>query len=193
MPPIVLTPGSVPEGIYNVSLTLKDNLNESLQKVSKLVNADDKIALALQYLDELSNTIATRRSITMAHTSAGWMTAAGTTGQFSKVGDVMILVFVREHPVDTTRNIYNEFIICGPIAGTYEVSEDGARPAPDLEADMDTGSPTTEQKLGALINWLENALTVKVGQMTYAGGWEYSAARSVLGSLPKRYDGQPIS
>lgn len=191
--PVAFTPAAVDEALYNVSLQLKDTVNETIQKVTKLFNAGNSIVQALQYYDDLTGPAVSKASISASHVVAGWKASATGTGQFPKVGDVMILVFSRTHPTDATRTIFNEFLLAGPIPATYEISAAGARPIPDQEADFSTATPTAVQKLGALVNWLETALTVKVGQTTYAGDWEYVPTRSVCGSLPKRYDGIPLT
>lgn len=177
------------DGIYNVRILHRDGLNEEVKKSFRINNGDQNLSDALEYYDAISQAGIVDLGASLDAEPAGASATSTSLGQFSKVGDMLVLAFYRGHPLDATKIITNEFVIVAPDPDIY--SSVSKKPTPDLVATFATATPTDVQKLGALINWLEdNLITENFGTIT-VGGWTYDPEASRLIGTPRVYDGNP--
>lgn len=177
------------DGLYKVRINHRDSLKEEVAKNFRVSNVDAQLNLALTYYDDISQAGIIDLGVTLDAEPAGASTASTQLGQFSKVGDMLVLAFYRNHPLDATKLVTNEFVIIAPVTAIY--SEVTYKPVADLEADMTTATPTAIQKMGALINWLQDSLVMESFGTVYVGGWTYDETNSRLIGIPKTYDGNP--
>lgn len=161
------------------------NNGEAKNKGSLLYNAGGNFQLAMRAYDALTQAKLVNPSVTQSFTVTGQKTTTTATGAYPKVGDFIMLRFRREHPVASMAGTFieNEFTILAPVAAVIDEATNDV--IFDEEAILSTAA-TPQEYLGALISWLEDALTVTVLKVRYEGGWEYIGY--VLGSLDTQYD-----
>lgn len=186
---------AVPLNAY-VETTLRQvDLNgEPATKGFLLYNDGSLYQDAMRAYESLSQPGIAGASVSSKHVLSAQNTTAGSSGAFPKSGDVLLLVFTRPHPVASMNGkiITNEFAIIGPHPDIIDYPGGaGTTPVPLVTGGETFATAATRpEALGALIDWLEGALTVTVLNVRYPGGWTYNPAASRFLSLPKQYDGQ---
>lgn len=187
---ITITPTPATNAYVQLLMKQQDSLGETMQKGNLLYNAGGQYVPYINAYEALSQARLLAPSVTTKHVTAGMLTTTGNAGEFPKVGDVLILVFTREHPVAEMAGttLTNEFIIMAPEPLTYDVET--LLPVPEGGGAMDFATAATvPEKLQALINWLEDSLVVTILKTRYPGNWTYSPSDSRLTGFPKQYDG----
>jgi hypothetical protein len=183
--PFTITPTPATGAYLTSNFKHVGNNGEAKSKGSLLYNAGGNYQLAMRAYDALTQAKIVNPSVTQSYTVTGQKTTTTATGAYPKVGDFIMLRFRREHPVASMAGTFieNEFVILAPVAAVIE--EETNAVLMDEEAILATAA-TPQEYLGALITWLEDALTVTVLKTRYEGGWEYIGY--VLGSMDTQYD-----
>lgn len=163
--------------------------NEKIAKGNVLYNAGGNFQSAMRAYEGLTQAGIVSPNVTQSYTVTGQNTVATSLGQYAKVGDFLMLRFEREHPVATMAGtiIYNEFMVLAPHPDIID-EENPADPVDMVRGVSFALAETRPQALGALVDWLEDALTVTVLKVRYPGNWTYAGA--ILGGLDKQYDGE---
>jgi hypothetical protein len=186
-----VTPTPPINSYIKTNLVQVDYTNEPIKKGFLLYNAlnANNYQLAMRAYEGISQPGIKSGSIAQQHVLSAQNTTATNDGGWYKAADVMILVFTREHPVASMAGTFidNEFAIVGPHGDI--VDESGAFPVPIMTRGIDFATAANRpESLGALVDWLEDALVVEVLKVRYPGEWTYNAAKTRFANLPKQYD-----
>jgi hypothetical protein len=178
--------------VYKVRLRQRDALAEELNKHFQVANtgAAGNLQAALRAYESISQggIVNASASIDAAYTDPS--VTIGTAGMFPKIGDLMVLVFTRAHPDVPSRIVTREFAVLAPHPDTYDTAT--KKPVMVRGVTFADAAGRTEA-LGALVDWLEDSLITEVGDEITVGGFTYNETESRLISIPKTYDGNPVS
>lgn len=172
---------------YIVRLTLSDFIDESVRKVFTVRNVGGNIQNAMRVVEAATQSAFEKAGASIAVGVTGASTTTTSLGAFPKIGDQLVLGFDRPHPLDASRLATAVFVIPAPHPDVYDL----ATLKPDMIRGEDFATALAADRptaLGALVDWLEDALVMEVFGTVYAGGWTYREARSALISTPREYD-----
>jgi len=177
---------------YKVRLRQRDVLEEELNKHFTVSNtgASGNLQAALRAYESLSQAGIVKSSAAIDANYSGASTTIASAGLFPKVGDLLILAFSRTHPVDASRIHTQEFAILAPVPAIYDTAT--KKPIMVRGVTFALAAGATEA-LGALVDWLEDSLVLEVYGTEYVGSYTYDEPNTRLISIPKTYDGNPIS
>lgn len=183
--------GAVQDDVYNVNLTFRDHADEQGRKVSRLANAG-----AATNLEASINTL-------LQLTHAGLVKANATqivtvqvedepiitlSGLYTLTKQRLILGFQRAHPLNGAKIVTAGYAIPAPI-NTIVSATNPKRPL-YVRGVTFAAAANDQERLGALIDWLEDALTYEaVDGVIYEGGWTFVDSRSGLASVAGVIDG----
>lgn len=177
---------------YNIRLTQGDALAESIRKVFTVRNVGSNVQNAMRAYEGISQAGIEDAGASIEVIVSGASTTVGTAGLFPKVGDQLVLGFDRPHPITPAKLVTKAFVIVAPHPDIYDLGTKkpvmirGEVFADALAADRATA-------LGALVDWLEDALLYEHDEVVYAGGWTYRESRSGLVGQSREYDGDDLS
>lgn len=177
---------------YDIRVTNTDALAESIRKVFSVRNVGGGLQNAMRVYETATQASFEAAAAAIAVAVSGASTSTGTAGMFPKIGDQLIIGFVRPHPVVAGKLVTRPFVIPAPHPDIYStvtlkpVMIRGETLADGLAADRPTA-------LGSLVDWLETALLYEHDGTIYAGSWTYSEGRSGLVSVPREYDGNDLT
>lgn len=183
-----VTPTPATNSYVKTTFKQRDYLLESVVKGNLLYNSAGEYQLAMRAYESMSQAGIVSGSISQQLVLSAQNTTATSLGGFPKVGDALLLVFTREHPVTEMAGtiLTAEFVILAPHPDIYDTGTLG----PVIVGGETFGTAATRpEALGALTAWLEDALVVTILKTRYPGGWTFQAAQSRLIGLPKNYDG----
>jgi hypothetical protein len=172
---------------YIIRLTQSDALAESVRKVFELRNlAAGNVQAVMRAYEGLTQAALEDAGASIDVAVTGASLTVGTAGMFPKIGDQMILGFDRPHPIVTnTTLVVRNFIIPAPHPDTYLLTT--LKPDPVRGINF-AAAASRKEALGALIDYLEDALIYEHDGIKYAGGFTYREARSGLISTTRQYD-----
>lgn len=186
-----MTPEGVLNQIYQTRLTLRDYMDEEVQKVSRLANVGDagNIELFWQQFEAMTNAGLMKGSMQSIVALSGLSTTIAN-GNHSKVTDNMLLGFTRTHPDYSNVLLTASFVIPAPVNAIVNETT-GSKGLPIYERgiafDEVAGIP---QGLGAMIDFLEDALVYQdQGKEFHVGGWTFAEDRSRLFTKSRIIDG----
>lgn len=183
--------GVVINALYNTTVGFIDQADEKTRKVSRLYNAGNagNLQYALNVLAAVSHaglqTVSVKQSVPVTLDGEPNVTLSGL---YTLVNLRLILGFERVHPLNPAKIISAGYGIPAPINAIVTATN----PKKPLMTRGVTfaAAATDPERLGALVDWLENALTYEAADGTiYTGGWTYSEARSGFGSVTGVIDG----
>jgi hypothetical protein len=182
---------AVEDAVYNTSITFRDHADEQGRKVSRLANVGDagNLAAAMNVVAAVSHAgivKATASQLVVVDLDAE--PNITLSGLYTLTKQRLILGFQRAHPLNAAKIVTAGFGIPAPI-NTIVSSTNPKRPLYTRGTAFASAS-TDILKLGALIDWLETALTYEaVDGIVYVGGWTFVDSRSGLASVAGVIDG----
>lgn len=188
--PITLA-GAVLNGLYSTNLLFVDQASEKARKISRLYNAGNagNMAAALNVLAAVSHAGISSASVKQAlEVDLDAEPNITLSGLYTLVNIRLILGFERVHPLNPGKMITAGYAIPAPV-NTIVTATNPKRPL--YVRGVSFGAAATDpERLGALIDWLETALTYEAanGQI-YSGGWTFVDSRSGLGTVTGVIDG----
>lgn len=182
---------------YTTRLTVRDYNGDRVRKVNRLLNLTDVGGAAESSLQLFYRAYETIQSAALDNPSAAQeveITGAKSTtadGNNAKVSDRLVLWFSKEHPLNPAKVVWASFIIVAPVDAI--IGTGGAAGEPVFTPDVTLADAATDpERLGAMIDYLEDAITyLAVDGNYYNGGWDYSAQYSRLVSVTKDVGGNP--
>lgn len=194
----------VANAFYTTRLTVTDYNGEDVRKVNLLKNLADiggtgkssiqKFWRAYETLTEAAHSKATGSIEVLI---SGQKSTATATGQNAKISDRLVLWFTQPHPLNANRDIWASFVIVAPVNEIVNQTPPNAgQPIMDRESGTSnlTDYTTPEEALGALVNYLEAALSyTAVDDSVTVGGWDYVGSSSALVTVPRIIGGSAIS
>lgn len=195
MPPTLAT--SVEDAVYRLTMPLLDFQNEKIRKQFRVANVDDMLQTALRHFDNLTQAKADDPTASIDAGLTGFKTTAGSGTVESRIANFITLTFSKAHPLNANKTVYAYFTILAPA--TAIVNETTKALIIDTETG-EIGTTTTTaatnlpEQLGALVNWLEDALIyTAVNDTDYVGGWDFQPTLTTIGTLPKVVDQSQVS
>jgi len=193
-----VTPTPTLNAYVQTNLRQVDFTGEPIVKNFLLYNANNaaRYQEAMQAYESISQPGIASASVSQKLIVSSQNTTAGSGGAFPKSGDVLILAFTREHPVSSMAGtiLTAEFAIIGPHDDIVGTPVEGEPLAPVMVRGVAfSAAADRTEELGALVDWLEDALVVTILKTRYPGDWTYSAAKTRFASLIKQYDTLSVS
>lgn len=169
----------VDDATYRISLTLRDQYDEEIRKVSRLYNPAaplEGVEDAMQAFEALTDAGLVSASATIQSAVTGASTLIGTSGVHSLVAHALVLGFDRPHPLNANKIVTTTFVIPAPVATIIAGVGFTITPGGDFAS-----AAGPQDALNALVAWLQNNLVYEdiTGAIT-VGGWTYRPGRSSL-------------
>jgi hypothetical protein len=180
----VAIPTLILDAIYNQSARFTDHAGERKRKVTRLANASNAARLEEQAnaLESLSLASLDAYNLSQQVETDVTPTAASSSGIYSLVNLRLVLGFQRVHPLNPAKIVTAGYAIPAPVNAIVSTTNP-KRPVYTRGIPFATAANPAEL-LGALIDWLEDALTYEaVDGVVYPGEWTFLDARSGLGSV----------
>lgn len=198
--PITFTP-TVINQYYKVRLTQRDFFKERAKKVSFLYNAGNagNLQSAFRVYEAASEAGITIATASQELLVSDWSTTTTSAGQNAKINDVLVLGFYKSHPLNDGLQVEAYFGIRSPVNAIIDLTGSTVgvgKPIMERGIDFATAASVVEG-LGALVDWLENALVFKsqepAGENLYAGGWTFDMGLSGMVSNPRNIGGLDLA
>lgn len=184
------------DSLYTVRFTLEDFMTERIRKVTKLSNfgAAANLQAAMRVFESVTNAGLVKATGSIDLDITGQKIAATEAGEhFAVVKEILYISFEKPHPLDATQTITATFGIPAPKdAIVNQTPGNIGKPIMVRGISFAAAAGLTEA-LGALVDWLEDAITYRTFGTTYVGGWTYADSRSGLASVAGIIDGSDLT
>jgi hypothetical protein len=187
---VTVLPTPILNAIYTARVHVTDHAAESKTKITRLANAGaaGNLVASLNALEGLMHASLDRLGVTQQMETTVTAGAASTSGLYTLANLRLVLGFEREHPLNPSKIITAGYAIPSPVNAIVSTANP-KRPVMVRGIAFSATSGPTED-LGALVDWLEDALTYEdVTGEIHAGGWTYVESRSGLASVSGVIDG----
>jgi hypothetical protein len=187
---VTITPTPIINAVYTARVHVTDHAGEGKTKVTRLGNAGNaaNLVASINALESLMHASLDRLSATQQLETTVTAGAASTSGLYTLANIRLVLGFERVHPLNPSKIITAGYAIPSPVNGIVSTTNP-KRPVMVRGISFGSAAGVTEA-LGALVDWLEDALTYEdaTGDVN-VGGWTYVDSRSGLATVTGVIDG----
>jgi hypothetical protein len=188
---VPITVDAIEDYVYNTSVTFIDHADEQGRKVSRLANvgAAGNLAAALNAVAAVSHAGILKATVSqILEVDLDAEPNITLSGLYTLTKQRLILGFQRTHPLNPSKTVVAGFGIPAPINAVVTATNPKR---PLYVRGVAFGAAATDpERIGALIDWLEDALTYQaVDDVIYVGGWTFVDSRSGLASVAGVIDG----
>lgn len=187
---VTVLPTPILNSIYTSRVHVTDHAGEGKLKITRLSNAGaaGNLVASLNALESLMHASLDRLSVTQQMETTVDFGAASTSGLYTLANLRLVLGFQRDHPLNSAKVLTAGYAIPSPVNAIVSTANP-KRPVMERGITFALAAGPTEA-LGALVDWLENALTYEdVTGEIHEGGWTYVESRSGLASVSGVIDG----
>ena len=177
-------------GIYNTTIRFFDHAGEQATKITRLGNAGDADNLddALAIVGLLTHAGVSSMSVKQDLETDVSNVSVSQTGLYTLAKLRLVLGFQRVHPLNPGKILTAGYSIPAPI-NEIVTATNPKRPLMTRGTTL-AAAATPATRLGALVDWLETALTYEdVSNVIHVGGWTYVDSRSGLATVAGVIDG----